>query len=414
MSADDDLARAANPGSDPLLLARLAEERPDLRAVLAGNPSTPVYILEWLHSLREPAIDRSLAANRTAIIMGIARPVPGSSLAPPIGEPLASPPGEPVPLTAVIPVAPVDAVGAPAARTVVPGPAAAVVPPPAPPPPERRRGIGLLVAVVPLLFLGGCLAAIALARGGNDSKKSATASSAARATVTSLANQVLPTQVTKPSTPDPSTGAPAPTAAPTPPPSAPPVAESAPEDTPDETTPATQSPTRTAAARTSATTAKAATTTTKATPTVAPTTAAAAPTVAPANVQSFAFTIAQNLATALANGDWAKARTLSPTSGSTDAQYQSQYGNLDASTVIPAKAAVLSVTTYSLRIGLVAHETNSGVKQTSLYCAHWNVDTAKGIVTQVSGKKLRSENGTKAATAYTAELANTCASTALA
>ena len=414
MSADDDWANAANPGSDPLLLARLAEERPDLRSVLAGNPSTPVYILEWLHSLRDPEIDRALAANRTAVIMGIVRPTAGSTLAPPVGTPMAPPTGA-VPADAVIPTAPPTEMIGGTPPTVVPEPVRAAALPTVPPPEApHRRTIGLLAAIVPLLFLGGCLAAIALARGGKDDKRATSVTTArAAATVTSLATAVLPTQVTNASTPAPPTaagGANGTTAAAPPPP--PTAATEPPTEAPPEETPAETQPPRTAA-RTPATTARATATTAKTTATTA-TTATTTSTVAASVVQSFAYTIAQRLATALATNDWATARTISPTSGSTDAQYVAQYGNLDVSTVVPAKATVLSVTTYSLRLGLVAHETNGGVKQTTLYCAHWNVDTAKGVITQVSGKKLRSENGTKAVSTYTAELASTCATTSLA
>jgi hypothetical protein len=130
-------------------------------------------------------------------------------------------------------------------------------------------------------------------------------------------------------------------------------------------------------------------------------------------VQSFSFTVAQQFASALAAGDWARARTLGPSSSTSDANYRAQYGNLDASTVVPVRATALSVTKYALRIGLVAHETNNGVKQTSLYCAHWDVDTAAGTVTQVDGTRVRTENGTKAAASLTAELTTVCATAAL-
>ena len=419
---DNERLQAANPGSDPLLLARLAEERPDLREVLAGNPNCPVYVLDLLHSLRLPGVDHALSANRTAVDMGIIKPpAPGSALAPPTGSPLAAPTSLPV-TTALPDPTPggaldaddgyddgdIDADDAP----VDADPEELVEP-------RRRRG-RLIYAIVPLLFIGGCVAAVAVGRGG-DKKQNAVAP--AKRTASSIATAVLPTQLTSPSTPagriTPTTTAtatsPGATTAGTPvtPAETGPPAETEP---PAETAPGTVA--RTNAANTPRATTKPAAVTAKPTATTArAVTTAVQPgaTVAAAPaVQSFAFTVAQQFATALASGDWTTVRTLSGSPSTTDAEYQAQYGNLDQSTVVPVKANALSVTTFALRLGLVAHETNGGVKQTSLYCAHWNVDTARATVTRVDGTRLRTVNGTVAASTFTAELTKSCAAATLA
>ena len=99
----------------------------------------------------------------------------------------------------------------------------------------------------------------------------------------------------------------------------------------------------------------------------------------------------------------------------TDAKYGADYGNLIDSTVIPVKTTALSATTYAVRIGLVAHESaGGGATQTVLYCAHWNVDTAKGTITQVSGTTLRTIAGTKPVSNYRTEVSTACATANLA
>lgn len=441
MSADDrdrggpgdlDHAQAVNPHADPFLLARIAEERPDLHAALAGNPACPVHVLQWLRSLRNPAIEQALQHNPTALTMGVVKaaaplapdadaarwtaPAPTERLESPAWAPTVpvAPVGPPEPPTVVMPVAaatPSPTVVLPTTRAVPADPTPTVIArPPAPPIEDepRTRGFGLLLVLIPLLFVGGCLAAVAMARRGDDKPQGASGASTTR-------SAALPTQPTAASTP--TTGrAPATEVATAPTtPSTPAVTLAPGTPAPDTGAPGTPSPTARVTAttvRSSATTAKATVTTARA----ATTTSRAAsltPTVAAAAVQSQANSIAQQFAGALASGDWKRVRTLSPASKETDAQFQAQYGNLDDSTVVPVKSTARSATTYALRVGLVAHETNNGVKQTSLYCAHWDVDAAAGTVTRVDGTKLRSESGTKSVATYTAELTKTCATVAL-
>lgn len=437
-TGDLDVRLASDPLADPFLLARIAEERPDLHAALAGNPACPVHVLQWLRSLRSMEIDQALQRNATAVTMGIvkaARPtVPAPTTAPasgwqapPAGAQLPAPtgvvtaPAEPsAPPTVAMPVAAVPPPTVALPMVVAdPTPTAALRPTVPPPPDEddepRRRGFLLIAALIPLLFIGGCFAAVALARDDGGGRVRGDASGSVTTVV------VLPTQLTAASVPTtaaapPTDGATAPTT-----PSTPATTEAPATDAPASAAPPTPSPTPSpttvrataTTVRSPATTARA-TTTTRAPTTTIRTAAVSPTTVAAASVQSFSYTVAQQFASALAAGDWSRVRALSPASKETDAQFQAVYGNLDASTVVPVKATSRTATSYALRIGIVAHETNNGVKQTSLYCAHWDVDTAAGTVTRVDGTKLRTESGTKAASGYTAELNKTCASVALA
>jgi hypothetical protein len=55
---------AADPTTDLGVLAQLAHEHPELRPVIASNPSTYDGLLEWLGALREPEVDAALARRR--------------------------------------------------------------------------------------------------------------------------------------------------------------------------------------------------------------------------------------------------------------------------------------------------------------------------------------------------------------
>lgn len=71
MSADPTVNQAADPGTPPGHLAWIAENRPDLRPVVAGNASAYPELLTWLARFRDPAIDAALASRARG-------PVPGS------------------------------------------------------------------------------------------------------------------------------------------------------------------------------------------------------------------------------------------------------------------------------------------------------------------------------------------------
>lgn len=58
--------QAADPGTPAQMLADIAALRPDLRPLVAANPSAYPGLLEWLGSLGEPAVDAALAARTAA------------------------------------------------------------------------------------------------------------------------------------------------------------------------------------------------------------------------------------------------------------------------------------------------------------------------------------------------------------
>lgn len=95
---------------------------------------------------------------------------------------------------------------------------------------------------------------------------------------------------------------------------------------------------------------------------------------------------AQRLATALADGDWQTARTLQPDrAGTSDASFASSYGDLVASTVVPAGPVSIGTSTQTLRLGLVAHQNRGGSDLTTVYCVVWTVDPAAQTVFQQDG-----------------------------
>ena len=55
--------QAANPGTDPAMLSRIATEAPELRPYLAWNPSTYPALLDWLASLNDPVVTAALQAR---------------------------------------------------------------------------------------------------------------------------------------------------------------------------------------------------------------------------------------------------------------------------------------------------------------------------------------------------------------
>ena len=51
---------ASNPATAPAVLAQIAEHRPELRALVAANPSTPEPVAQWLGGLGDVAVDAAL------------------------------------------------------------------------------------------------------------------------------------------------------------------------------------------------------------------------------------------------------------------------------------------------------------------------------------------------------------------
>lgn len=95
-----------------------------------------------------------------------------------------------------------------------------------------------------------------------------------------------------------------------------------------------------------------------------------------------ALRLAQRLASALADGDWATARALQPDrAGYSDADFAG-YEDLEASTVIPVGPVPIGTSTQTLNLGLVAHQNQGGTVQTTVYCVTWTVNPAAQTVRQ--------------------------------
>lgn len=69
-----------------------------------------------------------------------------------------------------------------------------------------------------------------------------------------------------------------------------------------------------------------------------------------------------------------------------DAEFASGYGDLDASTAIPARPVPIGTSTQTLRLGLVAHQTQGATVQTTVYCVLWTVNPAAQTLRQEPGQ----------------------------
>lgn len=104
----------------------------------------------------------------------------------------------------------------------------------------------------------------------------------------------------------------------------------------------------------------------------------------PGNVQldsNRSVVLSQQLATALADGDWPEVRQLEPGKADySNQRFQNGWGTLRRSTLIPVRVNDLrSVDEW--RFLLVAHERDGG-EITKLFCVTWEVDVASGTVDQ--------------------------------
>ncbi|MCU1578475.1 MAG: hypothetical protein JWP19_679 [Rhodoglobus sp.] len=99
MSADaNERARAANPKTPLADLAALAYEHPELRAVVAANPSTYDDLLAWLRDLDEPEVDRALSARSSAPVAAAAAVADSTELSRVPSTPVAATTTEPMPV----------------------------------------------------------------------------------------------------------------------------------------------------------------------------------------------------------------------------------------------------------------------------------------------------------------------------
>jgi hypothetical protein len=121
-----------------------------------------------------------------------------------------------------------------------------------------------------------------------------------------------------------------------------------------------------------------------------------------------ALTGARTVAAALADGDWAAVRRLDPDEGRTDAQLETAYGPLTDVAIVPARITRANGQ-VDLRLGLVAHEDDSGGPATALLCAHWQYDPATHTVDRVSSVRLQLQPGRLDPATVAPDLARTCA-----
>lgn len=79
MTTDEELRRQAGDPETPLqAIADLAYHHPELRAIIAANPSSYPDLLGWLAQLGEPDIDAALA-RRSTVAAGLDAEVPGKA-----------------------------------------------------------------------------------------------------------------------------------------------------------------------------------------------------------------------------------------------------------------------------------------------------------------------------------------------
>ena len=458
-SAAEAAAIAADPDTAPHRLQELAMDLPSTRPIVAANPSTPDFVLRFLATFHDTAIDAALDQNPSARrALASADPVdPAASGvdwadAPVVGAPIgldafedgtvdAEPTGElpivddgsedpaaegglawPPPLlgaesgedpeTAAEPTPITAFLGSGGAAGVAAAAAA------------RKKSSGMprssALILLPMLVILGVFAVVALATSLFSSGSDAPRRLGTARTVPTLPAPPLRTVPFGPTT---VAGAASSSSASVAGPVASPDTTGAPTTTAIATDPVTASPATDAPdlVSGSATTLRpvvlpATVKPTTASPTSQPSTASQpvlSLDLADPSVQQ-AGSVAQQLVNAFAIGDWSTARRLQPGDITSNAQYEQAYANLHDGTVVLAKAISLGGGGYSVRLGIVAHQGFSGTKTTVLTCAHWNIDISVPSVKRVSSATVRSASGTLDADAVSAELRSACANAALA
>jgi hypothetical protein len=104
--------------------------------------------------------------------------------------------------------------------------------------------------------------------------------------------------------------------------------------------------------------------------------------------------LAQELADAFAESNWAAVRQLSPTNPLTDAQLTEGYGGLDELTLVLGGSRAIDSKTIVLYLMQVAHETRPTGPQTSLYCVRWDYHADTQTIVQQAGELLSRDDGT--------------------
>jgi hypothetical protein len=133
----------------------------------------------------------------------------------------------------------------------------------------------------------------------------------------------------------------------------------------------------------------------------APTTAAtpvdsaAPPTDQPASPElaAQARDLAQRMVAAHAAGDWEEVRRLAATD-LLDAEYEELYGSLDSATAIPVTTTATGASTVTMRLVIVEHRSIGEGPASVVRCAHWDMDIATQLVSELASIELTSGSGT--------------------
>lgn len=132
--------------------------------------------------------------------------------------------------------------------------------------------------------------------------------------------------------------------------------------------------------------------TTSTSTTSAPTTATPT-TSAPTDPVDEAVEVAQQLATAFADGDWDAARRISPNPVWDDATYEEGFAGLEDATVVLGGTRELD-DRIVLYLFQVAHESRATGPQTSHYCVRWDYLLSSRQIERIAGTLYFREDGT--------------------
>jgi hypothetical protein len=103
--------------------------------------------------------------------------------------------------------------------------------------------------------------------------------------------------------------------------------------------------------------------------------------------------LAQQLATAYADGDWETARRISPVPAWDDETYEEGFAGLEASTMFLGGTDTATAGRLGMYLMQVAHETRQEGPQTSIYCVRWDLVIESSTIDRIAGKLLLREPG---------------------
>jgi hypothetical protein len=113
----------------------------------------------------------------------------------------------------------------------------------------------------------------------------------------------------------------------------------------------------------------------------------------PADPEQLGMLLAQQLATAFADGDWDTARRISPLPAWDDQTYEDEFAGLEASTVFLGGTDGSDPNRFVMYLAQVAHESRPEGPQTSFYCVRWDLLIDSSTIDKVAGELLLREPG---------------------